>query len=137
MVRYVVEDEVVALIVLSEVLAGVVDDVIGADRSDHAHVSGAAHAGHLGAESLRDLHREGADAPGGAADQDLLPGSNIAVIAKGLKADEPGHGNGRGLFEGEVGRLRRQCVFGDGRVLGTGTTEPTAPAEDLLSGLKA
>ena len=91
----------------------------------------------FGVECLRDLHREGADASGGAVDQDLLPGSNIAVIAKGLEGDEPGHGNGRGLLEGEVGRLGRQCVFGDGCVLGKGPTEPTAPAEDLLTGLKA
>jgi len=83
MVRHVVEDEVVPLILLREVLTSVVDDVIGADRSDHVHVSGAAHAGHLGAECLRDLHREGADASGGAVDQDLLPGSNAAMIAKG------------------------------------------------------
>jgi hypothetical protein len=58
------------------------------------------------------------------------------VIAKGLEGDEPGHGNGSGLVEGEACRLRRQCVFGDGRVLGKGPTKPTAPAEDLVAGLQ-
>src|SRR5919107_4587838 len=137
MVRHVVEYEVVPLILLREVLTGVVDDVIRADRSDQVHVSSAAHARHLRSEGPGDLHREGADASGGAVNQDLLPISNAAMIAKGLEGYDPGHGNGRSLLKGEVRRLGRQCVFGDGGVLGEGPTERTAPAEDLVAGLKA
>ena len=58
----VVEDEVVALSALREVLLGVVDDVVGADRADQVDVPGAGDAGHLGTERLGDLHGERAHA---------------------------------------------------------------------------
>ena len=44
------QDQVVAPAAVGEVRAGVVDDVIGADRADHVHVPRAAYAGHLCAE---------------------------------------------------------------------------------------
>ena len=43
-----IEDEVVAPSVMQEVGRGVVDDVIGAQRTDEVDVPGASHAGHLG-----------------------------------------------------------------------------------------
>src|SRR5664279_1723186 len=58
MVEHVVEDDVVPLIALGEVFLRVVDDVVGADRSDQGHLGGAAHAGHFRAERLGDLHGE-------------------------------------------------------------------------------
>ena len=73
----VVEDEVVLLSAPGEVVAGVVDDVVGADRTDQVHVPGAAHAGDLGPERLGDLHRERADAAGGTIDEDLLAGLDV------------------------------------------------------------
>ncbi len=43
---------------IREVVACVVDDVVGADRSDRVHLRRAAYAGHLGAERLGERHRE-------------------------------------------------------------------------------
>ena len=104
MVGHVVEDEVVALLAAGEVLLGVVDDVVGPDGVDQVHVSGAAHAGHLGSQCLGNLHREGADAAGGAVDQDFLPSFYAAVVANGLEGDEAGHWYGCGLLTPPRGR---------------------------------
>lgn len=60
------------------------------ERSDQVHAPRAAHAGHVGAERLGDLHREGTDAPGGTIDQHLLTGSKLALIAKRLERHEAG-----------------------------------------------
>ena len=67
-----VEHQVVALVAPGEVLLGVVDDVVGAERSDEIDVPRAAHAGHLRSECLGDLHGERAHASRRAVDQDLL-----------------------------------------------------------------
>ena len=82
----VVEDEVVALRAFGEVVLGVVDDVIRAERAHELHIAGAADAGHLGAERLGDLHGVCADAAGGAVDEHLLPGGDVTVIAQGPAA---------------------------------------------------
>jgi hypothetical protein len=57
-VHHVVEDHVVAATGLCEVLLGVVDDVIDTEGLDELTTTGAAHAGHLGAERLGDLDGE-------------------------------------------------------------------------------
>jgi Tetracyclin repressor-like, C-terminal domain len=43
---------------IGDVLAGVVDDVVGGDRADQVELAGAGHPGHLGAECLCELDRE-------------------------------------------------------------------------------
>ena len=53
-----VDDQVPPPRPVGEVLAGVVDHVVRADRSDQVHLRGAAHAGDGRAGCLRDLHRE-------------------------------------------------------------------------------
>ena len=121
----VVEDDVVALVAVSEVLLGVVDDVVGADRADQLNVLGAAHSGHLGAENLGDLHSECADPARGPVDQDLLPGPHLRVVAKELERGAGGHADGGGLFEGEIGRLRDELILGCPGVLGEGAGAPT------------
>ena len=131
MVRDVVEDEVVALPASREVVLGVVDDVIGTYGSDHLHVAGAAHAGHLGTERPGNLHGEGADAPGSAVDQDLLPGADAA---QGLEGDLSGHRYGRRLLEREVDRLQCKLILRSGRVLGI---RANRRPEDLVAGLEA
>ena len=117
-VRHVVEDEVVLLAALGEVFLRVVDDVVRADRADQLHVPRADDRGHLGAEGLGDLDREGADAARGAVDQDLLARVDLAVVAHGLEGDETGHRHGRCLLEGEARGLGRKLVLSRGRVLG-------------------
>ena len=81
----VVEHQVVALVAPGEVLPGVVDDVIGAERSHEVDVPRAAHRGHLRAERFRDLHGERPDASRGAVDQDLLPRLKLPLVAKTLE----------------------------------------------------
>ena len=57
-----VDDHVVAAGMGRDVVGGVVDDVVGADRSDEVDVASAGDSGHFGAVRLRDLYGEGADA---------------------------------------------------------------------------
>src|SRR3989442_623953 len=82
-----------------------------------------------GLERLRILPREGPDPPRAAIDRALLPGPTLALIARRLGGAWAAQGTRRGLFEGEVGRLQRQRVFGGGRVVGK---RAVAPAEDLV-----
>ena len=98
----VVEDEVVLPSAAGEVVAGVVDDVVGADRADEVHVPRAAHAGDLGAERLRDLHGERADPARGTVDEHRLAGLDVALVAQRLEGDEPGQRDRGRLLEGEV-----------------------------------
>ena len=58
-----VEDDVVVAGSVCEVLTGVVDDVIGAKRGRYGLATRPAYSGNLGAERLRDLHRNAADHP--------------------------------------------------------------------------
>jgi hypothetical protein len=66
-------------------------------------------------------------------DHDLLPWLDPAGVAQRLEGGEPGDGHGRGLLEGEVGRLQRQLALGHRGVLGKGSV---APAEDLITRLQ-
>lgn len=51
-VPHIVKNEIEAALALGEVLLGVVDHVVGADRSDHLDVPRAAHSGHFGTKCL-------------------------------------------------------------------------------------
>jgi hypothetical protein len=91
-----VEDEVVAASAVGEVLAGVVDDVVGSQGPDQVCLAGAAHGGDLGTESLRELHGVASNAAGRAGDEHLLAAqaymsasaqSNRAIL-RGLHLDE-------------------------------------------------
>jgi hypothetical protein len=116
-----------------EVLAGVVDDRVGADGPDQGEVSGAAHAGHLGAERFGDLDGEGADAAGRTVDQDLVSRPHLRPIPESLQRRDPAGGNGGGLLEGHRGRLADDRVARAARVLGE-AAGAAAPSEDLLGG---
>ena len=133
----VVEDDVVALWALGEVLARVVDDVVGAERADQLELAGAADAGHLGAHRLGDLHGEGADAAAGARDEDLLAGPDAGYVAQRPEGGEPGHRHGRGLLEGEPRGLRHQLVRRGRRDLREGAGLRIHLPEDLVPDLEA
>jgi hypothetical protein len=120
MVRYVVEDEVVARPTLGEIFLGVVDDVVCADRSDHVHVPCAADSGHFRSQRFGYLNRERPHASRRTIDQHLLSRLNLPVIAKSPEGDESGNGHGRGLLKREVSRFQRQLVYGNGHILGKG-----------------
>ena len=129
MPQNVVKHEVVALLTFGEVLLRVVDDVVGADRPDQVLLRRAAHAGHLSAERLGDLHGERADASSRADDQDLLPRLDAARVAQRLEGGETGHRNGGRLLERDVGRLGDEVLLRSNRVLGE---RADATAEDLI-----
>ena len=116
-----------------EVLARVVDDMVGAERSDQLDVAGAAYAGDLGPEGLRDLDGIGADAARGAVDQHLLALLQAARIPEAVERGKCRRRDGGGFLERQVGRhredglLRRLGVFG-------GRTD--AGPEDQVTGLE-
>src|SRR6266542_2546661 len=138
MIGDVVQEDVEPFGSLGEVLLGVVDDRVGADRPDEVGVPGAAHAGHLGTERLGDLDGERADAAGRAVDQDLLPWLHVRRVTQRLQGRARGGGNGRGLLEGDRGRLRDDLVARGARVLGEGAgdIEVGAGSEDLVPGVQ-
>src|SRR5207248_1131745 len=67
-----VEDEVVAAAALGEVLLGVINDVVGAERPHQLGLRGAADTGHLRTVGLCELHGEHPHPTAGADDQNTL-----------------------------------------------------------------
>ncbi len=126
-----VQDQVEASPAGGEVLARVIDDVVGADRSDQVQLRRAAHAGDLGAERLRDLHGERADAARGADDEHPLARSEPSLVAQPLERRAGRDRDGGGLLEREVGGLWRDPGRAGARVLGEGAGRG---AEDLVAG---
>ena len=90
------------MLTLGEVLPGVVDDAVRAERLDQVDVPRAADAGDLRSERLGDLHGERPDATGGAVDQDFLSRLNLPLVAKRLEGGDRRDWHGRSLFEGQV-----------------------------------
>ncbi len=126
MIGDVVEDDVEALWSAGEIVAGVVDHRVGADRLDQAGVPGAARAGHLGTEHFGDLDRERAEAAGRAVDQDLLPGLHPGLVPQRLQGGTAATGTdaacskvtvagfGTTLSRGTPGHLRAAQATGGG-----------------------
>ena len=112
-----VEDQVVALAAVGEVLPGVIDDLIGADRADKIDLCGAGHAGDLGAEGLGQLHGVGADAARGTDDQDLPPGCDPPGV-QAFDSSKPRDRDDGGLLEAQPGGLAHQFVLLRGGVFG-------------------
>src|SRR5206468_104586 len=112
------EDDVVAFARLGEIVARVVDDVLGADRPDKVHLARAANAGDVASEGLGDLHDERPTAPRRTDDEHRLSLLNLADLSDGLERGRAGDGNSRRLLEGEVRRLRGDLVRPCGRIFG-------------------
>jgi hypothetical protein len=87
-VAHQVEHDAVPACVAGEVLPGVVHDVVGTERADQVHISGAAYAGHLRAERLGDLDGEGAHATGCPIDQDLLSRQVTSFVGRDQELQE-------------------------------------------------
>ena len=51
------------------------------------------------ADRLRDLDREGPDAPGRAVDEDSIAGLDATVVTQPLEGGDPGDGETSGLLE--------------------------------------
>lgn len=85
----VVEQHVVLATASGEVVAGVVDHVIGAERSRLLDISRAAYGGDLRSERLGDLHGERSHAAGCAVHEDLLFAAVIdPILDAGATAEE-------------------------------------------------
>ena len=96
---------------MSEVHLGVIDDVIGANRSNEIDFRRTAHAGDLRAERLGNLHRECADPTRSANDQDLLARLDAARVTQPLECREPSMRYRGRLCKRQVRRLWRELVL--------------------------
>src|SRR3712207_7717849 len=67
-----IDDEIVALPALGEVLLGVINNLVCAERSDHIQFPRAVHAGHVRSVRLGKLHGEGSHTTARTVDQNLL-----------------------------------------------------------------
>src|SRR5438477_8861958 len=117
MVGNVIEDHVVTLAALGEILFCVIDDVIGADRSDKIEVACPTNSRDLCAKRLGDLHGEGSYTSGRAVDQNLLPGLNLS-ITQALQRSKSGQRNRGGLLKRDTRRLHDQGSFGSACIFG-------------------
>jgi integrase len=109
---------------VGDVVAGVVDDLVGADRADQLELGRAGHPGHLRAERLGQLHPERPNPAGRPDDQDPLLRLDLALIPKALEGGEPGDGHDRRLLKAEALRLGRKLVRRSAGVLGEGAVAP-------------
>src|SRR5438876_1956230 len=117
MVANVIEDHVITLVALGEILFRVINDAIGADRSDKIEIACATNSRDLCAKRLGDLHGEGSYTSGRAVDQNLLPGLNLS-LAQALQRGKSGQRNRGGLLKRNVQRLDDQGSFGSNCILG-------------------
>src|ERR1700676_3431210 len=109
MISYGVENQVITLPAPGEILLGVVDDLICADRSNHVHVPCTAYASHICAERPGDLHSERTHASRRAVHQDLLPAPDLSLVAKTLQCGECRDRYGSCLLERHVIRFHDYC----------------------------
>src|SRR5262249_1604285 len=117
MVPNAIENQVIALPTFSEILLGVIDDVIRTDRSNHVHVRCTADAGNLSAKCLGDLHSEGADTSGRAVNHHLPSRLNSSLVAKTLQGCECREGYRSCVLERDIVRLHDQPRRGRAHVL--------------------
>src|ERR1700726_3712379 len=131
MVCNVVDNYVVAICTLGEILFGVINHVICAERSDKINISSTAYASNFSAERFGDLHRESPDTAGRAIDQNLLPRLNLSFVAHTLQRRNPRDVDGSCLFKTDAGRLQCDCSHGPpADILGKG---PTSTAEHVIA----
>lgn len=128
-----VEDEIVALATLGEVLLGVINDAVGAERSDHIQFLRVVDAGHIRSVRFGKLYGESTHTTTSTIDQDLLSWRYPSLILKVLQGDESGGGYGRGLIERDVVGLQGQGVFRNRHILGEGAAVVPLIASDALA----
>ena len=108
MVPYRIEHKVIAPLALCEVLLGVINNMIGADRPHHVYISCAADGRHLSAKRLGYLYRECPDPSRRAIDQYLVPRLNPSPVTQTLQGSACRHVYGSSLFKRDVGRFSNQ-----------------------------
>src|SRR5580698_2257503 len=92
MVPNAVKKKVIALPAFCDILLGVIDHAIRANRSDHVHIPGTAYARHLCAGHLGDLHCESAHTSRRAVNQNALSRLYSSFVAKAVQGSECRHG---------------------------------------------
>src|SRR6516225_9131818 len=112
-----VEEHVVAVPGRGEVLPGVIEDTVRAERPDQAGIPGAADAGDLSAERLGDLDGERSHAPGCSVDQHLVTRPDLPLVPQTLKRGQGSHRNSSRLPGGDVAWQGGCGPLGDARIL--------------------
>jgi hypothetical protein len=79
-----VEDDVVALAIVTDVGVRLVDDTIGSQRPHEVQLLRARHGCDVRSEGLGDLHGEGPDAARGSDDEDVLTCLHTPMVAQRL-----------------------------------------------------
>src|SRR6266436_2229845 len=128
MITNAVENQIVALRSFGEIFSRVVNCRVCPNGSNHVDISSAAHSGHICAERLGDLHREGTHASRRTINQDLLPRLKLSLVAKTLQGGEPGDGYRSSLLPSHLIRLDNECRLGCACILGE---RSAARAEDF------
>ena len=105
--------------------------MVGPDGPDHLDVPCAAYPRHLRTERLCDLHGESPDTARRTDDEHRLAGLDVCLVPKPLQRGRRRQGNGRGLLEREVLRLRQEVLLRHARVFGVGAP---ARAKYLFAG---
>src|SRR2546426_778322 len=126
-----VEYQVVPPPGLGEVLAGVIDDPVRADRADEVQVLRAGHARDVRSQHLGDLHGERPDTPRRPVDQDLLSTLEPSHIPETLQRGVRRNRDRGGLLECQVRGLSNESDVPNRDVLGQ---RVYARAEDLIPG---
>src|SRR5215470_18146173 len=102
MVPHAVEQEVVMVPACGEILLGVINHVVCAQRSDQVYIPRTTDASHLCTQRLGDLHGEGPHASRRTVHQDCLPRLKVSHVAKTLQGGECCYRDGSRLLEREV-----------------------------------
>jgi hypothetical protein len=75
-----VEHDIEALVAPREVLAGIIDHLVGTEPAHEVRIAGTANANDVRPQVPRNLDRKVADAPGGAVDQHPLTGDDARLV---------------------------------------------------------
>ena len=127
-----IHDPVVAILADGVVVLGVVDDVVRAEPTHEVRLGGAADTGHVCSGGLCDLHGEGAHASRRAVDQHPVCGPDPTPAPQGLQGHDGRLRKGRGLLEGQVGRLVRPGALRGAHVLREGVVSELGQVPEHL-----
>ena len=114
-----------------EVLAAVVDHLVGAERPHEVELAGVVDAGHVRTEPLGELDRERARAASAPVDQHPTPDRGAVGS---LQRDRSGLGDRRRLGERQLCRLVGERRLGRDRVLGEAALQREVVAVHLVTG---
>ena len=128
-----IEDQVVRLVAASEIVAAVVDHLVGAERPHELELAGVVDSGHVRPKTLGQLDGERARATAAPVDQHPTPDR---CAARSLQCDRPGLGDRRCLCERQLCRLVSERRFGHDRILGEAALERQVVAVHLVTGVE-